>query len=143
MQKSKIKMQNVIQNSKLEKDRFKKEFIARLIRFTVDIIRVCRELEKDNIFWSICDQLIRSSASVGANIVEAKSASSKLEYKKFFEIALKSANETIYWLLVIKSVNQNKNLKSEINRLYNEVIEISKIVGPSVLTLKGKKHFEF
>ena len=128
-----------IQNSKLEKDRFKKEFIARCIRFTIDIIKLCRELKKDSLFWSICDQIIRSSASIGANIVEAKSASSKLEYKKFFEIALKSANETIYWLLVAKSVNQNKDLKLTIDRLYNEVIEISKIIGSSVLTLKGKK----
>jgi four helix bundle protein len=130
-----------IQNSKLEKDRFKKEFIARLIRFTVDIMKLCRELKKDSLFWSICDQLIRSSASIGANVVEAKSASSKLEYKKFFEIALKSANETIYWLLVVKSVNQNNKLKPEIDRFYKEVIEISKIIGSSVLTLKGRKSF--
>ena len=132
-----------MQNSKLDKDKFKKEFIARCIRFTVDIVKLCRELRKDSLFWSICDQIIRSSASIGANVVEAKSASSKLEYKKFFEIALKSGNETIYWLLVVKSVNSNDNLKSGIIRLYNEALEISKIIGSSVLTLKGKKNFTF
>ena len=132
-----------MQNSKLDKDKFKKEFIARCIRFTVDIVKLCRELRKDSLFWSICDQIIRSSASIGANVVEAKSASSKLEYKKFFEIALKSSNETTYWLLVVKFVNGNDNLKSEIIRLYNEAIEISKIIGSSVLTLKGKKNFTF
>ena len=143
MQKSKIKMQNVIENSKLEKERFKKEFIARCIRFTVEIIKLCRELRKNSLFWPICDQLIRSSSSIGANVVEAKSASSKQEYKKFFEIALKSANETIYWLLVVRSVNQDSNLKAIIEKLYKEAIEISKIIGASVLTLKGKKNFAF
>ena len=42
------------------------------------------------------DQLLRSATSIGANVVEAKSASSKRDFIKFYEIALKSANETKY-----------------------------------------------
>lgn len=45
---------------------------------------------------------MRSGTSVGANLVEATSSSSKLEFKKFHEIALKSANETKYWLGLLR-----------------------------------------
>src|SRR3989344_8056055 len=122
-QKSNLKMQN-------EKEKFKENFVKRLISFTVQIIRFCRKLKSDSSLWSIIDQLIRSAGSIGANVVEAKSSSSKRDYLHFFEIALKSANETKYWLLVlIEVVTQHKQ----------EAEKISKILGASVLTLKGKK----
>jgi len=73
---------------------------------------------------------------MGANVVEAKSAHSKKDYVKFFEIALKSANETKYWLLVIKETTNNKKENEDILR---ETIEIANILASSVLTLKGKR----
>ena len=42
------------------------------------------------------DQLLRSATSIRANVMEAKSASSKRDFIKFYEIALKSANEIKY-----------------------------------------------
>ncbi|MCD6233247.1 four helix bundle protein [bacterium] len=36
--------------------------------------------------------------SEGANLVEEKSSSSKRDFIKFYEIALKGCNEAIYWL---------------------------------------------
>jgi len=79
-----------------DKEKFKKEFISRLIRFSIRTIKYAERLRKDRNLWSITDQLIRCVTSIGANVVEAKSSSSKKDYIKFFEIALKSANETIY-----------------------------------------------
>ncbi|HRZ29331.1 MAG TPA: four helix bundle protein [Candidatus Paceibacterota bacterium] len=40
--------------------------------------------------------MLRSATSIGANIIEARASSSKKDFIKFYEIALKSANETIY-----------------------------------------------
>jgi four helix bundle protein len=82
----------------------------------------------------ITDQLIRSSTSIGANVFEAKSSSSKLEFKKFLEIALKSANETNYWLNILKDLNLTD--LNKINLLIQEVNEIGNILGRSVITLK-------
>ena len=56
----------------------------------------------DKVYNSLYDQLIRSATSIGANIVEGKAGSSKKDWKKFFIIALKSANETKYWLCLIR-----------------------------------------
>ena len=120
-----------------EKEKFKENFVKRLISFTVQIIRFCRKLKSDSSLWSIIDQLIRSAGSIGANVVEAKSSSSKRDYLHFFEIALKSANETKYWLLVVIEVSSAD--KDQAENLYQEAEEISKILASSVLTLKGKK----
>ncbi|MDP3965704.1 MAG: four helix bundle protein [bacterium] len=116
---------------------FKKEFVARLVRFTIAILRLASKLRDDRNLWAVADQVIRSGSSVGANVVEAKAASSRRDYIKFFEIALKSANETRYWLIVIREYNAA--YKSESDTLLVETDEICKIIGSSVLTLKGKK----
>ena len=120
-----------------EREKFKIEFTNRLIKFSVQVIKFCSSLSSERTFWPLVDQLIRSACSIGANVVEAKSSSSKRDYLHFFEIALKSANETKYWLLVIKETSPR--FVAQIDLLYREADEISKVLGSSVLTLKGKK----
>ena len=132
MQMSNIKI-------KTEKDKFKKEFIQRLIKFSVNTIGFSDKLRKDRNLWSIADQLTRCVTSIGANVVEAKSASSKRDYIKYFEIALKSSNEAKYWYLLIIETVKSKALKEDDKKLLKEADEISRIIGSSVLTLKGKK----
>ena len=120
-----------------DKEKFKKNFIKRLIYLSIDIIRFAEDLKRNKAFWPIIDQLIRSATSIGANIVEAKSSSSKRDYIRFFEIALKSSNETKYWLILIREAMPK--FTKEANNLLKEVDEISKIIGSSVLTLKGRR----
>jgi four helix bundle protein len=82
----------------------------------------------------IADQLLRAGTSIGANLVEATASSSKREFKKFHEIALKSANETKYWLGLLrdsKKANQEKT-----NELLTEVNEISNMIAAGILKMK-------
>ena len=72
----------------------KDDFRERCFDYSVKTIRRINTLPEKRTFWSVSDQLMRSATSVGANIVEAKAASSKKDYIRYFEIALKSANET-------------------------------------------------
>lgn len=120
-------------NDKLE---FKKNFSNRLIKFSLTIINLCDSFDNKRKFWIIADQLIRAATSIGANIIEAKSSSSRKDYIKFFDIALKSANETEYWLILVKELISDKE---KVDRLLSELYEISCIIGSSLLTLKGKK----
>jgi len=120
-----------------DKYKFKKEFILRLIRFSISIIKFTEELRKDGISYSIVDQLIRCSSSVGANVVEAKSSHSQKDYIKYFEIALKSANETKYWLAIILELKPEFKIKTSV--LINENIEIANIIASSVITMKNKR----
>ncbi len=121
-------------NDRLE---FKNKFRNRLIQFSLSIIDLCDSFENKRKFWIIADQLIRSATSIGANIIEANSSSSRRDYIKFFQIALKSANETEYWLILTKELISNKE---KVNNLLKELNEIACIIGSSLLTLKGKKN---
>jgi len=120
-----------------ENSKFKIEFNKRLIRFSLEIINVCQEIRQDRNLGTIADQLIRSATSIGANVIEAKASSSKLDYLKFFQIALKSANETKYWLILVRE--STPKLRNQTNQLLKELDEIAKIIGAGVLTMKGKR----
>ena len=81
-------------------------------------------------------QLIRSGTSVSANIIEAQSASSKKDYINFYTHALKSANESKLWISLIRDAD--KINKEEAEKLLAETIEIAKILGKSIITMKNK-----
>ncbi len=130
IKKSKCKNQN-------DKEKFKKEFIRRLINLSIWAVRFADDLKQEKISYCIVDQFVDAITSIGANTVEAKSSHSVRDYIKFFEIALKSANETKYWLLVIKEIT--KENKDEAENILKETIEIANILAKSVMTLKGKK----
>jgi four helix bundle protein len=82
----------------------------RCFHFLREVVQV-DETKYKIVFHSIFDQLIRSATSIGANVVEDDSGSSKKDFANFFKIALKSANETKYWLCLIRDtidVDQNR-----------------------------------
>lgn len=120
-----------------QKEKFKKEFIARLVQFSIAVMQFAKDTRADRNMWALADQLVRSAGSIGANVVEAKGSSSKKDYARFFTIALKSANETKYWLLVAREYD--KTYEKKAGALLNEAEEIANILGASVLTLSGKR----
>ena len=89
------------------------------------------------IFYSLIDQFLRSSTSIGANLVEARSAHSKKDFIKFYEISLKSSNETKYWLCLLR--DGLKIDAEKINNLLKEADEISKVIASIVVKLKNIK----
>lgn len=127
-----------MQNSNLK---FKTDLKERCYNFSLKIINLINELPNKRVTWVISDQLIRSATSIGANLIEARSSSSRLEFKKFFEISLKSANETKYWLGLLKDSKLAGSKK--INLLLSEVTELSNMLASSILKLKNKKILTF
>ena len=109
------------------------EFIKRALKFAVDVIRFTKTLPKERAYWIITDQLIRSACSIGANMTEAGSASSKKDYINFYSHALKSANETIYWLNLLKELIPNSK---PIDNLLKEAEEFCRILAASIITMK-------
>jgi four helix bundle protein len=108
----------------------------RCYQFSILIIKFIETLPEKRIYWVISDQLLRAATSIGANIVEAKSSSSRKDFIRFYEIALKSANETKYWLGLLRDATLSD--KQKIDQLLKEVEEISRMLGSSLLTLKRK-----
>lgn len=119
--------------------KFKSDLKVRCYRFSLQVILYLDSLNKDSVSRIIFDQLIRSATSIGANLVEASASSSKLEFKKFHEISLKSANETKYWLCLLRDSKRGNSI--EINKLLAEIIEISNMLAAGILKMKGKTTF--
>lgn len=105
--------------------------------FSIKAIRFVTQLPNERVYWVIVDQLLRSATSIGANIIEAQAASSKKDFIRFYEIALKSANETKYWLGLLRDATSTD--KGTVNSLLKDVDDLANILGASLLTLKGKR----
>jgi len=82
-------------------DKYKTDLAKRSFDFGIEAIKVCEGLSQKRSAQIVANQLIRSATSVGANIVEARASSTRKEFKKFNEIALRSANESQYWIKVL------------------------------------------
>lgn len=116
----------------------KNSFRERCFNYSLNIIRFIEVLPEKQTYRILSGQLIRSATSIGANFVEAKAASSKKDYIRYFEIALKSANESTYWLELLKDLLPV--YKTEVSKLLTETQEIANIIGASLLTMKGKNN---
>jgi four helix bundle protein len=106
----------------------------RCFYFSKEVILFVKGSKYDRVYYSLFDQLIRSATSIGANVVEGKSGSTKRDWKNFYVIALKSANETKYWLCLIRDTIEVS--KPKINELIKEADEISKIIASIILKAK-------
>jgi four helix bundle protein len=75
---------------------------------------------------NICNQLLRSGTSVGANNSEATSAISKADYKSKSYIALKEARESLYW---INLLHRNSYLDDkQYDSIYADADELVRIL---------------
>jgi four helix bundle protein len=88
----------------------------------------------ERIYYSLFDQMLRCGTSVGANVVEGGGGSSMKDVINYYHIALKSANETKYWLCLIRDSLEVD--KEKTSKLIQEADEISKIVASSLIKMK-------
>jgi four helix bundle protein len=109
----------------------------RTYSYALEIIKFLTILNGDYITQTICKQLLRSATSIGANITEARSSSSKRDFANFYSYALKSANETKFWLGLLR--DSGKISVGKIQPLLDEVSELTNILASSILTIKGRK----
>lgn len=118
-------------------ENYKQEFNKRIYKYALDIVKFVGKLPKDTATQVLVKQLVRSGTSVSANIIEAQSASSKKDYINFYTHALKSANESKLWISLIRDTADKTN-KEDAEILLKETIEIAKILGASIITMKNK-----
>lgn len=111
----------------------------RFYQFVLSVVKIIDLLPKDHSTQIIANQLMRSVTSIVANYIEAQAASSKKDFTNFFHHALKSCNETKFWLALLKDTGKAK--PEIVNPLLKEAQEISNILGKSIITLKGGKKF--
>jgi four helix bundle protein len=125
---------------KKQGENLKVQFRARLYKYVLRLLGFITKLPSHPVLKVIIIQLIRSGTSVGANYFEAVAASSKKDFQNFFSHCLKSANETKFWLALIRdSKLMPEVLKPECEYLLKEITEVANIFASSILTMKGGK----
>jgi four helix bundle protein len=119
---------------KSEKQKVENDLKYRCYRFSLQMIKFLKSKKWDSLSLVIVKQLMRSSVSVGANVTEAKNSSSRLEFKRYYEIALKSANESKYWICLLRDGFDETS--DELKAILKEADELSKILAATIIKLK-------
>ncbi len=73
--------------------------------FAIRIVRLSQFLLTEKKEFVLSKQILRSGTAVGALIREAEFAQSKADFINKMSIALKEANETDYWLLLLRDTD--------------------------------------
>jgi four helix bundle protein len=104
------------------------------IAFAIKINEIYKLLTGERKEFVLSKQLLRSGTSIGALIREAEHAESKSDFLYKMNIALKEANETQYWLLLLSEGKYLSN--EEYNVINNDCIELIKLLARIVKTIK-------
>ena len=114
----------------------KEEFLEKCISFSVKINNLRKYLREKQHEYNNSDQLQRSGTSIGANYSEACDAESKVDFVHKMTIALKEANETIYWLKVL--YGSKLISRKQYDYLMKDLDEIYRVLTASIKTAKEK-----
>ena len=108
------------------------EFKKRTKAFAIGIAKFCRSLPPDKIVRHYVDQIVRSSASVGANYRSVCRAKSKADFINKLRIVEEEAGESLYFLELICEFYPDK--RNEIAELYKEGNQLLAMVVSSINT---------
>ena len=124
-----------MRSKKLEK---KNDLCERTFDFSVRIYKLCKELSAKSINETvICRQLLKSGTSIGANIEEGQAGQSRADFVSKYNIALKEARETFYWLRLLKAVEIFPETK--LTSLLDECDELIAILTSIVKKVRTEK----
>ena len=70
--------------------------------FAVRIVGLYKHLTQEKKEFVMAKQLLRCATSIGANVAEAEKGQSKADFNAKMNVAMKEANETYYWLRLLR-----------------------------------------
>jgi len=111
----------------MSKSEFVEQLKNRTKKLAVDIILFYDKIEKTDSTRVIGRQLIRSTTSTAANYRAACISRSKREFFSKMSIVVEEADETLFWLEILKDANFAS--EEQLKPLMNEALEILKIVS--------------
>jgi four helix bundle protein len=91
-------------------------------QFAIRIVKLSQFLQQDKKEFVLSKQILRSGTAIGALIREAEFGQSKADFTSKMSISLKEANETEYWISLLKdtefiSENQFMSMQSDCKEL--------------------------
>jgi four helix bundle protein len=101
--------------------------VEKSLDFGVQIVKFCELLDEKR-KYVVAKQLLRSGTSIGANVFEAQHPESNADFIHKMKLAIKEANETLYWLCTCER-SENYPVNSSLKKLVEEMVRIiSKII---------------
>ncbi|HDK7160302.1 TPA: four helix bundle protein [Clostridium botulinum] len=102
--------------------------------FALDIIELYKNLTLKKREYVLSKQILRSGTSIGANIKEGINGQSKKDFLSKISIVLKEAEETEYWIELLRYSNYIDDKTSSL--LLENCKEIIKILVTTIKTTK-------
>jgi len=116
----------------MDKEIFKK----RTKSFAINTVKFCKTLQYGAVIKSYIDQVVLSSASVGANYRAACRAKSKADFINKLKIVEEEADESLYFFELLSEFYESR--KDELRVLYKEGDEILAMIVQLINTPLNK-----
>ena len=113
----------------------KPDIQRRTFRLAVRIVKLVRHLPNDLAGRTVARQLARSGMGVGANVEEAQSAHSRVDFARKMNIARAEARETLYWLRLVAECRMLP--PEQLEELIGEADEVVSILTAIIKTTRG------
>ena len=103
--------------------------------FALRIIKLYKYLYHEKKEYVLSKQILRSGTAIGALCREAEHAQSRADFLNKMNISLKEANETEYWLMLLKDSDYITN--SSFESIHQDCRELIKLLASIVKTTKN------
>ena len=104
-------------------------------RLTLDVYRSTRSFPREEIY-GLTSQMRRSSSSIGANIAEGSCRSGDNDFARFLQIAMGSASELEYHILLAHDLELLRTL--DYQRLSAEAVEVKRMLASLLQKLRAE-----
>ena len=104
------------------------------LTFAVRIVNLSKYLRENKKEFTLSDQVLRSGTAIGAMVYEAERAESTPDFIHKMKVAEKEANETLYWLELLKETQYITGVEHD--SMNNDTIELIKMLVSSIKTVR-------
>lgn len=105
--------------------------------FALRMIKLYKYLNSEQREFILSKQVLRSGTAIGALVKESEHAQSKADFIHKMSIALKEANETEYWLMLLKDSEYIS--EESFQSVVSDCLELIKLLISIIKTSKGRK----
>ena len=105
--------------------------------FAIRIVKLYQYLSEQKKEYIMSKQILRSGTAIDALVREAQQAESRADFIHKLAIALKEANETDYWLDLLKETNYINKQQHE--SIKTDMLELLKLLTSIIKTTKANQ----
>ena len=104
-------------------------------QFALRVVKLYQFVVSEKKEFVLSKQILRSGASIGANVEEASQAQSKSDFVHKLSIAQKESFETHYWLRLLR--DSNYLTEKQAASMMSDCQELQKLITSSIKTVKA------